>query len=110
VAARAGAPPPGPSSLRTRSREVKTIYLGNLPYSSTEDDLREMFASHGEVLEVDLIPDPDTGLHKGFGFVKMDAAAAMAAIDALDGSDFRGRVIRVNEARNKGLKAPRRTF
>lgn len=89
---------------------MKTIYVGNLPYSSTEDDLRTLFGGHGEVHDVDLIPDPDTGLHKGFGFVKMEAAAAMSAIDALDGSDFRGRTIRVNEARNKGLKAPRRSF
>jgi RNA recognition motif-containing protein len=89
---------------------VKTIYIGNLPYSATEDDLRELFAQHGDVHAIKLISDRDTGLPRGFGFVEMDPAAAGAAIAALDGTEYKGRTLRVNEARDKGGRPPRRTF
>lgn len=76
------------------------IYVGNLSYSVTEDELREMFARFGEVTSVNLITDKYSGQSKGFGFVEMAVQAeAEAAIKALDGNSVKGRNIRVNEAR-----------
>ena len=76
------------------------IYVGNLPYTATEDDIREIFAAHGEVATVNIIMDKFSGQSKGFGFVEMpDQAAAEAAIEATNESDVKGRNIKVNEAR-----------
>jgi RNA recognition motif-containing protein len=76
------------------------IYVGNLPYTATEDDLRELFAAHGEVATVNIIMDKFSGQSKGFGFVEMpDQAAAEAAIEATNESDVKGRNIKVNQAR-----------
>ena len=76
------------------------IYVGNLPYSVTEDDLRTLFGEHGTVTSANLIKDRDSGRSKGFGFVEMeDKAAAEAAIEALNGTSQGGRDLRVNEAR-----------
>ena len=76
------------------------IYVGNLPYTATEDDLREIFAEHGEVATVNIIMDKFSGQSKGFGFVEMpDQAAAEAAIEALNESAVKGRNIKVNQAR-----------
>ncbi len=80
---------------------TKNIYVGNLPYNSTEDELRQLFAQHGEVTSVNIIMDRYTGKSRGFGFVEMDEEAAGAAISALDGTDFGGRTLRVNEARER---------
>ncbi|MDD4732506.1 MAG: RNA-binding protein [Desulfovibrio sp.] len=77
----------------------KNIYVGNLPWSSTEEEVRTAFASYGEVLSVKLIEDRETGRPRGFGFVEMDDQGALAAIEGLDGSNFGGRNIKVNEAR-----------
>lgn len=78
------------------------IYVGNLPYSVTDADLRETFSSFGEVSEVNLIADRFTGESKGFGFVEMDNnSQADAAIKGLNGTDMKGRNIRVNEAKPK---------
>ena len=79
----------------------KTIYVGNLPYSASEDELREMFGAHGEVQSVKLITDHNTGRPRGFGFVEMDEETAQAAIDAINGQDMGGRPLRVNEARER---------
>ena len=89
---------------------MKTIYVGNLSYSSTEDNLRVLFAQHGHVHSVELISDRETGLSRGFGFVEMDPQAAQAAIEALDGCDFGGRTIRVNEARDRSARPQRRSW
>lgn len=89
---------------------MKTIYLGNLPFSATEDDVRELFGQHGEVSSVSLVNDRETGRPRGFGFVEMEPEAADRAIDALDGSDFGGRSLRVNEARDRGARPPRRSW
>lgn len=89
---------------------MKTLYLGNLPITASEDDVRELCGQHGEVADVLLVIDRDTGHSRGFGFVKMDSEAADRAIDALDGADFGGRTLRVNEARNRGEKPPRRSW
>ncbi|MCP1676340.1 RNA recognition motif-containing protein [Natronocella acetinitrilica] len=78
---------------------VKTIYVGNLPYTSTDDDLRALFGEYGEVKAVKLITDRDTGRPRGFGFVEMEPAEADAAVAALNGQDYGGRTLRINEAR-----------
>ncbi|MFW6323914.1 MAG: RNA recognition motif domain-containing protein [Desulfovibrionales bacterium] len=77
----------------------KNIYVGNLPWSATEQEVRDLFSQYGEVSSVKLITDRDTGRARGFGFVEMEAQGADAAIDALDGQDFGGRNLKVNEAR-----------
>ncbi|KAB1443236.1 RNA recognition motif domain-containing protein [Pseudodesulfovibrio senegalensis] len=78
---------------------AKNIYVGNLPWSSSEDEVRDAFAVHGEVISVKLISDRETGRPRGFGFVEMEDAGAEKAIEALDGEDFGGRRLKVNEAR-----------
>ena len=89
---------------------MMNLYVGNLPYQTTEDDLRNAFSAHGEVQRVSLIIDRDTGRSKGFGFVEMgDRAAGEAAIGALDGTDFDGRNIKVNEAKPREER-PRRMY
>lgn len=78
---------------------MKKIYVGNLPFTATEDEVKSLFAEHGEVASVSLITDRETGRPRGFGFVEMAPDAADAAIKALDGKDMGGRSLRVNEAR-----------
>lgn len=75
------------------------MYVGNLPFETTEDDVRQLFAEYGEIESVAMITDRDSGRFRGFCFVEMDDAAAGKAIAALDGKDFGGRDMRVNEAR-----------
>jgi len=76
------------------------IYIGNLPYSISEDELRELFATHGEVSSANIIMDRDSGRSKGFGFIEMpDKAQGEAAINAINQTDVQGRSVRVNEAR-----------
>ena len=76
------------------------IYVGNISYNTSEDDLRDLFSRYGEVTAVRMITDRDTGRSKGFGFVEMtDDDQAKEAISALDSKDFMGRDVRVNEAR-----------
>lgn len=76
------------------------IYVGNLAYRTTEDDLRNVFEEFGNVDQVDIITDRETGRSKGFGFVEMtDPQEGQAAIDALDGTEVSERTLRVNEAR-----------
>jgi RNA recognition motif-containing protein len=77
----------------------KKMYVGNLPFETTEDDVRELFEEYGEIESVAMITDRDSGRFRGFCFVEMDNAAASAAIAALDGKDYAGRDLRVNEAR-----------
>ena len=86
------------------------IYVGNLPFSATEDDVRQIFGAYGQVESVALIKDKLTGKPRGFGFVEMpNATEAQAAIQALNGSDFNGRDMVVNPARPRD-EAPRRSF
>lgn len=80
---------------------VKRIYVGNLPYSITEVEVRKLFEAHGTVHDVYLINDRDTGKPRGFGFVKMEDKDADRAIHALDHSTLDGRDLRVNEARRR---------
>ena len=75
----------------------KKIYVGNLPFSATEDTLRALFEPHGSVTSVSLVSDRETGRPRGFGFVEMETGAD-EAIAALDGKDLHGQPLRVNEA------------
>ena len=80
---------------------MKKIYVGNLAWSATENELRELFAAIGPVHSVAVITDRDTGRSRGFGFVEMDAPDADKAISELNGRDLGGRPLRVNEAQDK---------
>ena len=84
-----------------RKSGLKKIYVGNLPYTASESEVREIFGQYGTVHSVSLITDRETGRPRGFGFVEMDDAEADAAISALDGQDFGGRTLRVNQARER---------
>ncbi|MGD8564447.1 MAG: RNA-binding protein [Desulfarculaceae bacterium] len=86
----------------------KNIYVGNLSYNSTEEDLRGLFEQYGDVQSAKVITDRDTGRSRGFGFVEMENDAADAAINALNGSELDGRALRVNEARPREPRPPRR--
>jgi cold-inducible RNA-binding protein len=78
---------------------AKKLYVGNLPFASSDNDLQNLFQPHGKVQSAQVIMDRDTGRSKGFGFIEMDSAeGAEAAIAALNGKDFGGRAITVNEA------------
>jgi RNA recognition motif-containing protein len=83
---------------------AKNIYVGNLPWSSSEDDVRDTFAQYGEVISAKIIYDRETGRSRGFGFVEMEDAAADEAINELNGSDLGGRSRKVNEARPRPQK------
>lgn len=76
----------------------KNLYVGNLSYGTTSDDLREAFEQFGTVTSTQVISDRDTGRSRGFGFVEMDDGAD-AAVDGLNGKEFQGRTLTVNEAR-----------
>jgi RNA recognition motif-containing protein len=89
----------------TQAREegAMKIYIGNLPYSVIDDELRQAFEAFGSVDSVDIIKDRYTGESKGFGFVEMvDRDEAQKAIEGLNGKEFQGRPITVNEARPRG--------
>jgi len=77
---------------------LKKLYVGNLSFRTTEEELRDAFAQHGEVQSVAIITDRETGRSRGFGFVEMDDAGAESAMRALDGQDLGGRSLRVSEA------------
>lgn len=84
------------------------IYVGNLPYSTTEDEIRELFSQYGSVVRANIIRDRETGNSKGFGFVEIaEQSDAEKAIRELDGTAFNNRDLKVNEARPKG-ENPRR--
>lgn len=81
---------------------MKNLYVGNLPHSTTEAELRSAFEAHGAVDKVTIVTDRDTGRSRGFGFVEMsNASEADKAIAALNGSDLGGRPLTINEARPK---------
>ncbi len=87
---------------------MKSIYVGNLPFSAKEDEIRDLFAGYGEVQAVKFVMDRETGRFRGFGFVEMEDAGAAKAIEALDGKDFGGRTLRDNEAKERAPRPPRR--
>ena len=83
------------------------IYVGNLAYSITEDELRDSFSGFGEVTNTTIIMDKFSGRSKGFGFVEMpDSSAGISAIEALNGQELAGRPLRVNEAKPRENNRP----
>ena len=78
---------------------MKKLYVGNLPFDTDEEQVRELFSTYGEVRSVDMINDRDTGRFRGFCFVAMDNSEADAAVAALNGYSFGGRPLKVNEAK-----------
>jgi RNA recognition motif-containing protein len=85
----------------------KSLYVGNLPWSATKEEVQKLFEDHGSVLSVKLISDRETGRARGFGFVEMEDPGAAAAVQALNGASFGGRTLRVNEAQPR---TPRQQF
>ena len=78
-----------------------SIYVGNLPWSTTEEELSDLFAAHGPVLSAKIITDRETGRSRGFAFVEMEREHAQEAISSIDGTSFGGRNLKVNEAQPK---------
>jgi RNA recognition motif-containing protein len=80
---------------------VTKLYVGNLPFTATEEGVRALFAAHGSVEKVSLISDRDTGRPRGFGFVEMSNADASRAMQELNGKDFEGRTLKISEAQDR---------
>ena len=80
---------------------MKKIYVGNLSFGATEQQVRDLFSEYGKIESLAMINDRDTGRFRGFAFVEMEDAAAKAAIEALNGLEVDGRVLNINEARPK---------
>ncbi len=107
---RGGSNPRRSSHCYSRAAVTK-LYVGNLPFTAPDEAVRALFASHGTVEKVSLITDRDSGRPRGFGFVEMSNADAARAMQALNGTDFDGRALRVNEAQERpsgGSHKPRR--
>jgi RNA recognition motif-containing protein len=85
-----------------------SIYVGNLSYNTNEQSLRQAFERYGSVKSVKLIEDRETGRPRGFGFVEMEAADAAQAIAALNGAELDGRALKVNEAKPRESRPPKR--
>jgi len=97
------APKPSVRAASTAdSGENGNIYVGNLPFNAGEDDVRNIFSPYGEVIDIRLVQDRRSKRFKGYGFVEMSAAGAKTAIENLDGTDYAGRTLRINEAKKKG--------
>ena len=77
------------------------LYVGNLPFTATDEAVTTLFSAHGTVEKVSMITDRETGRPRGFGFVEMPSADASRAVQALNGVDFGGRPLRVNEAQDR---------
>jgi RNA recognition motif-containing protein len=86
---------------------MTTLYVGNLPFSATEAELRSLFEQHGQVDSVKLVNDRETGRPRGFGFVDMPGTDAQNAIQHMNGFEMNGRALRVNEARERSPRPPR---
>lgn len=81
---------------------TKTVYVGNLPFSAGKEEVTTLFAPYGKVIEVRMVRDRRSRRSKGYGFVEMAAADADRAIQSLNGTDYAGRTLRLNEAKEKG--------
>jgi RNA recognition motif-containing protein len=77
------------------------LYVGNLPFTATEESVRNLFAPHGTVEKISLISDRDTGRPRGFGFVEMSNSDASRAMQALNGTELDGRALKINEAQDR---------
>ena len=78
-----------------------SMYVGNLPFSADQSSLQSLFAPYGDVVSARVMSDRETGRSRGFGFVEMEASDARNAMSSLDGSDFDGRKLRINEAEKR---------
>ena len=88
---------------------MKNLYVGNLPHSTTEPELRGLFEAHGAVERVSIVTDRETGRARGFAFVEMtNAGEADKAVAALNGTELGGRALKINEAKPKDRCAARR--
>ena len=92
------------SSDASSSVEVKTLYVGNLPYKANEAAIRELFSGHGTVHSVRLMKDKHTGKRRGFGFVEMSATDIDGAVSALNDTEFQQRTLKVREAKDRPEK------
>jgi len=91
--------PPDQPALGEKT--LKKLYVGNLPFTATDDEISTLFGQHGSVHSVALINDRETGRPRGFGFVEVDDDAVQTMIQALDGKELGGRTLRVNEAQDR---------
>jgi RNA recognition motif-containing protein len=80
---------------------VKKLFVGNLAFTTTEDELRNLFVQHGTIISAKLVNDRETGKSRGFGFVEMEDVDAEKAIAALNGQQINGRALRIDEARER---------
>ncbi|MDK2821026.1 MAG: hypothetical protein PWP31_991 [Clostridia bacterium] len=80
---------------------MRTLYVGNLPWATTEEELAKAFSNHGEVVSARIITDRQTGRSRGFGFVEVNDEDADRMIEAMNGSELGNRVLTVNEARER---------
>lgn len=87
------------------------LYVGNLSYRTEQESLRSLFSQYGDVVSATVLTDRDTGRSRGFGFVEMaDQEAANAAIQALNGTEFEGRMLKVNEAKERSDRGSDRRY
>lgn len=89
------------TAVEEASSEVKTLYVGNLPYRANESAVRELFSLHGNVHSVRLMKDKHTGKRRGFGFVEISASDADGAVEALNDTEFQQRTLKVREAKDR---------
>lgn len=89
------------SNTNVADEDVRTLYVGNLPYRANETAVRELFSNHGAVLSVRLMKDKHTGKRRGFGFVEMAADDLDTAISALNDTEFQQRTLKVREAKER---------
>ncbi|MFQ5346113.1 MAG: RNA recognition motif domain-containing protein [Mariprofundus sp.] len=94
------APQPGATSAK-QDDSSSNIYVGNLPFNAGSDDVKNLFSPYGEIIDIRLVKDRRSKRFKGYGFVEMSVSSARAAIKHLDGTDYAGRTLRVNEAKKK---------
>jgi RNA recognition motif-containing protein len=93
------------TTAESADEEIKTLYVGNLPYRANESSIRELFSEHGQVHSVRLMKDKHTGKRRGFGFVEMSADAADAAVSSLNDTEFQQRTLKVREAKERPEKS-----
>lgn len=93
-------------STQKESLDIKTLYVGNLPYRANESVIRELFSNHGTVQSVRLMKDKHTGKRRGFGFVEMNASDIDKAISALNDTEFQQRTLKVREAKERPERTP----
>ncbi len=97
----ASSPSSASNVVSVSDEDVRTLYVGNLPYRANETAVRELFSNHGSVLSVRLMKDKHTGKRRGFGFVEMAADDLDAAISALNDTEFQQRTLKVREAKER---------